>query len=156
MGKIATVVGIAIKRESRASMEVFQSRYISLQNGLEDDHKGRRTLINTGRRQITVISLEQWDEVCAELGIDLPWHTRRANICVSGRVFGPSDVFDKNRILIFSNDPILEITGETKPCSRMDEIHPGLRDALSKNWRGGVTCRVVNGGPIQVGDIVNC
>jgi len=49
---------------------------------------------------------------------------------------------------------VLEITEETKPCSRMDEAHDGLRQALVPEWRGGVTCRVISGGPLTIGDPV--
>ena len=51
-------------------------------------------------------------------------------------------------------DLVLEITGETDPCSRMDEARQGLRLALTPEWRGGVCCRVVTGGDIAVGDAV--
>ena len=37
--------------------------------------------------------------------------------------------------------PDLEVTGETDPCERMEEIQPGLFQALAPGWRGGVTCR---------------
>ena len=43
---------------------------------------------------------------------------------------------------------------ETDPCSRMDEQHAGLRDALTPDWRGGVCCRVIAGGNVAVGDEV--
>ena len=46
----------------------------------------------------------------------------------------------------------LLVTGETEPCSRMDEVVSGLRAALTPDWRGGVTCRVVSGGEIKLGE----
>ena len=47
------------------------------------------------------------------------------------------------------------VTGQTVPCRRMDEAHPGLLKALFPAWRGGLTTRVVTGGLIGVGDTVN-
>ena len=48
----------------------------------------------------------------------------------------------------------LEVTGQTYPCVRMEEAHPGLLKALARDWRGGLTCRVVAGGPVAVGAVV--
>jgi MOSC domain-containing protein YiiM len=75
---------------------------------------------------------------------------RRANICVSFHSFGRQDVGKK--IYAGNGDVILQITGETKPCSRMDEVVPGLRKALESNWRGGVTCRVICGGDLRLNE----
>jgi len=36
----------------------------------------------------------------------------------------------------------------------MEEAHPGLLRALAPDWRGGVTCRVLQAGAIAVGDRV--
>jgi hypothetical protein len=36
----------------------------------------------------------------------------------------------------------------------MDEAQLGLRAALKPEWRGGVSCRVVEGATIRVGDRV--
>ena len=43
---------------------------------------------------------------------------------------------------------------QTYPCARMEEAQAGLLSALAKDWRGGVTCRVLEGGPIALGDPV--
>jgi MOSC domain-containing protein YiiM len=46
------------------------------------------------------------------------------------------------------------ITRETDPCERMDALAPGLRAALTPDWRGGACSRVVVGGTIRVGDTI--
>ena len=43
---------------------------------------------------------------------------------------------------------------ECDPCSRMEELQPGLRAALTPDWRGGVLGRVIADGEIAVGDSV--
>ena len=49
---------------------------------------------------------------------------------------------------------MLEITYPTTPCKRMDEAREGLMRALYPEWRGGVTCRVLEGGCVSLGDHV--
>ena len=46
----------------------------------------------------------------------------------------------------------IETTGECDPCSRMDEVAPGLKAALMPFWRGGVLAKVLDDGEIAVGD----
>ena len=49
---------------------------------------------------------------------------------------------------------VLEVTYPTTPCQRMDEAREGLMRALYPDWRGGVTCRVLEGGRVALGDAV--
>ena len=49
-------------------------------------------------------------------------------------------------------DAELVVTGETDPCSRMDEQQRGLTTALTPQWRGGISCDVIKPGAIKIGD----
>jgi MOSC domain-containing protein YiiM len=51
-------------------------------------------------------------------------------------------------------DVIVEVRDQTSPCQQMEKAQAGLRKALSGDWRGGVTCRVISGGTIRIGDPV--
>jgi MOSC domain-containing protein YiiM len=138
------VVAIARKEKSRAPMEELGSASVTSEAGVDGDYRG-----NPDDRQVTVVTRESWQAACAELGKEIPWTTRRANIFIEGlRVEG------KLGKTIRIGDLRLQITGETDPCSRMEEQVAGLRQALTPDWRGGVTCRVVNSGDIAVGDTV--
>jgi len=138
------ILGLARRARSRAAMETIDSASVSLGAGLESDSRGA-----PGRRQVTVLTRESWEATCAALGQTPPWTTRRANILIEGlRVEG------RLGGILRIGELTLEITGETDPCSRMEEQVPGLRAALTPDWRGGVTCRVRSPGRVAVGDAV--
>ena len=103
------------------------------------------------RRQVTIIEEEVWISIMEQLGSDLPGFTRRANLMVRGIQLKET----KGRILRIGSCR-LEIAGETKPCSSMDEKLQGLKTALKPDWNGGVFGSVLNGGKICVGDNVSC
>jgi MOSC domain-containing protein YiiM len=130
-------------------MEQVDIASVTITEGIVGDCRGKGGL--TGNRQITIVSLEQWQEACSEICRTLPFHERRANLCIHGHSFGPDDV---GKEIEFENGVILKVTGETKPCSRMDKAHEGLRKALESNWRGGVTCCVIRGGTIKVNEFI--
>jgi len=48
----------------------------------------------------------------------------------------------------------VRIFGETKPCTRMDQAFPGLKDAMWAQWNGGAIGEALDDGPITVGDAV--
>jgi MOSC domain-containing protein YiiM len=148
---MAELKGIALAAVKKGLMVPMESGEIDASSGLIGNRRGKRTVLNGGKRQITLISEEQWNEACEELGITKPWFSRRATLCVSGHKFKGGDVGHAVQV---GPNAILRITGETTPCERMDEIHPGLRGALSPDWRGGVTCEVLLGGMIRIGDQV--
>ena len=102
------------------------------------------------RRQVTVISLEDWESATAGLKRDPGPVSRRANIMVSGIELANT----RGRILRLGSCRI-EIGGETTPCERMDEAEPGLRAGLQPDWRGGVFAQVLDGGIVRVGDSVS-
>jgi MOSC domain-containing protein YiiM len=143
------LIGIARKHERRAPVETLDRGRITVEGGLAGDHRGPKY----PKRRITVIAREAWEAALAELPADaagLPWTARRANLLVEG-VCLPRAVGGVVQI----GPVVLEITGETNPCERMEEAWPGLLEALTPEWRGGVTCSVVEGGEIALGDAVD-
>lgn len=141
MGRLA---GIAIRSAKRAPMQTLDAAEVSVAAGVAGDFRGR-----PGDRQVTVIAADAWQAACAELGRELSWTTRRANLLVDG-VSLPREAGGTIEI----GDVRLRVTMETAPCSRMDEQCRGLRAALAPEWRGGVCCEVVEGGAVRVGDTV--
>ena len=119
---------------------------IMIAAGLEGDFKGAKY----PRRQITVLAREAWEAALNDVGHAAPpWTVRRANLLTEG-VRLPRAAGGIVRI----GQVLLEVTGQTYPCQRMNEACAGLLSALAKDWRGGVTARVLEGGFLARGDLV--
>jgi MOSC domain-containing protein YiiM len=102
-----------------------------------------------GKRQVTILALEAWQEACRELGTELSPALRRANLLVRGIELAESE----GKVLSIGACRLL-VRGETTPCARMDQVHPGLRRALEPQWRGGVYGELLDDGEIAVRDPV--
>ena len=151
------LIGIARRAGRRAAMEELASGEITREAGLGGDSRGAKFKT----RQITILAREDWEAALLELGDlstaeqrqqserppDLPWTMRRANLYLEGVRLPRA----KGGVLQIG-PVVLEITGQTNPCHRMEEAHRGLLSALHPHWRGGVTCRVLEGGTINLGD----
>jgi MOSC domain-containing protein YiiM len=139
MGRL---LGIGCAPAKRAPLVPATTGRISVASGLEGDVRG-----STPGRQITVLFRESWEAACGDVGVKLPWLTRRANLLVEGL-----ETPQSGRLCV--GEVVLEVTSETKPCRVMEAAQRGLRAAMELDWRGGVCCRVVHGGTISVGDVV--
>lgn len=143
-----TIAGIARHARAKAPMEVIDHVEITIEAGLQGDFRGYVKPGGKGRRQVTLLERADWDAATAEVGADIPWYERRANLLVDG--------FDLPQIpgtrLRIGADVVLEVTRHTDPCERMEALAPGLFAALSPDWRGGACTRVLMGGRIAVGD----
>jgi MOSC domain-containing protein YiiM len=130
-------------------METLDHVQVTVAEGLHGDFRGS---LKPGRnkRQVTVMTAEGWRDALNELKAQLPWEQRRVNLLVDGVTLEEST----GRRLIFDSGLVLEVTGECDPCSRMEEVAPGLKAVLLPHWRGGVTTRVIEDGLIRVGDKV--
>jgi MOSC domain-containing protein YiiM len=125
-------------------MKEQQQVEVTLKHGIVQDYRG------TGLRQVTFLDVGQWQEVLDELGVDLPWYTRRANVLIEG-IDLPATVGRRLQVGACR----FAIGGETTPCERMDELQPGLRRVLTSALRGGVWGKVLQGGALRVGDEVH-
>ncbi|MCY4011788.1 MAG: MOSC domain-containing protein [Gammaproteobacteria bacterium] len=125
-------------------MELLEETTIAVETGVDGDARGQLR-----GRQVTVLCQESWDAACRDLGREVPWTTRRANILIEGL-----DLANSSGKTLAIGGATLAITGETDPCERMDEQAHGLTAALAPDWRGGVTCRVIQAGGVKVGDSV--
>ncbi len=138
MGRLIAIARTSAKRGPMA--ELLEAE-ISREAGVEGDARGK-----IPGRQITVLFKEGWEAACAEAGAELPWIARRANLYVEGLPV------PKEGAKLAIGGIILEVVQETKPCRLMEAAHKGLKTAMMPEWRGGVCCRVLEGGTIRIGD----
>lgn len=139
---MARLLAIAVRPRGEEAMRLPESAEITPVTGLQGDKRSR-----PGRRQVTLMSQSDWLKVCEELGRELAWTTRRANLLVDHLA-----LYETTGAVIQIGDVLLEITGETDPCDKMEASCGGLFQALKPEWRGGVTCKVIRGGNFRCGD----
>ena len=145
MGELQTIF---LKRVRRGPMDCVSNARLVAGKGLSGNADAG------GKRQVTLISEESWNDVMAalegSLGLEqLDISARRANLVVSGLDLRAS----RGRILRVG-DCRVHVHGETVPCLAMEERFPGLQEALRPEWRGGVYGEVLDDGQIYAGDEV--
>ncbi|HKT61447.1 MAG TPA: MOSC domain-containing protein [Gemmatimonadales bacterium] len=131
---------IWIKRAHRGPMDPVTNAVLVAGRGLVGNaDQGRR-------RQVTIIEREVWERLMRELDGAVPPSARRANLMISGL----SLAGERERVLRVGEGRI-RVLGETRPCERMDEALPGLREAMKPNWGGGSFGEVLDDGQVAVG-----
>lgn len=128
-------------------METIDRARVTLEGGIAGDFRGAMKG-RPHRRQVTLLEAGDWDAAMAEVGHNIGWEQRRANLLVEGLDL-PQRAGIRLRI---GADVVLESTVETDPCSRMEVLAAGLKAALMPDWRGGICTKVIAPGQIAVGD----
>jgi MOSC domain-containing protein YiiM len=141
---LATLIGIAKTSKLLGKMEELTEARIEIDSGLQGDARGTKR-----QRQVSILFEDDWKDACNDLGADLSWLTRRANLYVRG-IRAPQE---PGTIITIGNVE-LEVRVETEPCDLMDRQHQGLRATLENDWRGGVCCSVQKAGNIKIGNDV--
>jgi len=109
-------------------MKQQQQVEVTITHGIVQDYRG------TGLRQVTLLDVGQWQTVLDELGVDLPWYTRRANLLIAG-IDLPATVGWRLQIGACR----FAIGGETTPASAWTNC----TQACAVSWSLG--CVVVSG-----------
>lgn len=141
MPRMGTIVAIWIKRFSRGPMDPVASAQLVAGRGIVGNAN------QGGKRQVTLIDEAAWGAATDVVGAEVDPSKRRANVMLRGL-----DLERSNGLFLRLGECLVRVYNETRPCERMDEAHPGLRDALRPHWRGGAFAEIVHGGIIRVGE----
>ena len=134
-----TIVSLQLCPGYRKPMRKVSEANVVENLGLEGD----RHALPDSSRQILLIEKETLDELKLAAG-DVKENITTTNISLM-------KLSSKQRIKI-GKDTIVEITKSCSPCSRMDDLRPGLKREIA--GRRGMLARVINGGRIKEGDTI--
>lgn len=139
-GKVTGLFTIAVPR----GVSTAHDAITVTEDGVVGDRK------RGARRHVVLLSEEGWDAACEALGVRLDPRLRRGQIVVRG--FDLANAVGR-RIAV--GGTLLEIVDECTPCGRMNEVRPGLKEALRAGVRAGVFGTVIRPGIIRMGDAVH-
>ena len=134
----ATVASLQICPGPRQPMQPVASARAVENLGLEGDRHAKAD----SKRQVLLMEAETLIKFGLRVG-DV-----KENITTRGIALMSLPVGARLRV----GEAVLEITGVCRPCSRMDELVPGLREMLS--GQRGMLARVAQGGTLRVGDSI--
>ena len=136
----ARIVSLQLCVGHREPMRTVESALAIAGFGIEGD----RHAVSQGPRTARQVLLMDGETV---EGLGLAHGDVRENITTAGVELAS---LAEGRRLALGEEVVLRITGPCEPCSRMDEIRPGLQHELEA--RRGMLATVAQGGTIRVGD----
>lgn len=143
------LAGIARHDRPQGPMETLGAAAVTAGEGVHGDFRGALAATKRGRkRQVSLIERAGWDAALVDLETTLEWWRARRNLLVEGLILPRRR---GTRVQIGAS-LVIAITDECKPCERMETLVPGLRAAMTPDWRGGFLGRVEQDGDIAVGD----
>jgi MOSC domain-containing protein YiiM len=134
----ATVVGLQICPGYREPMTSVESARAVENLGLEGDRHAK----GDSKRQVLLIEAETLEKLDLHVG-DVKENITTRGIALMGLPLG-------TRLCV--GKAVLEITGECHPCSRMEDLRPGLLQEIG--GQRGMLARVAQSGMINVGDTI--
>ena len=136
---VGTIHSIQLCPGHRKPMQIVEQTEAIENLGLKND----KHALPDSSRQILLVEKETLDELGLQPG------QVKENITTRG--ISLMKLTHKQRLKI-GDDVVLEITKACSPCSRMEEIRPGLLKQLA--GRRGMLARVVKGGIVSRGNII--
>ena len=136
-----TVAALHVAKGTRLPMRAVPAVTVETAAGIVGDrYHGSR------HRQVSVQSLTALAEAAELFGAEVPAGLTRRNVTLADGV-----VPREPGALIRLGPVLLEVVRVAAPCKLLDDtIGRGAQEALRR--RGGSICRVLEGGPLAVGD----
>ena len=131
-----TVAGLQVCPGTRQPMKPLDA-VLAVENlGLEGDRHAKPD----SHRQVLLVEAETLEKLGLRVG------EVKENITTRGIALMSLPAGTQLHI----GEAVLQVTAECKPCERMEELRPGLRQVLA--GQRGVLARVAQGGTLRVGD----
>jgi MOSC domain-containing protein YiiM len=131
-----TVAGLQICPGPRQPMKPLDAVRAVENMGLEGDRHAKPD----SHRQVLLIEAETLEKLGLRVG------EVKENITTRGIALMSLPAGARLHV----GEAVLEVTGECRPCERMEELRPGLRGVLA--GQRGMLARVAQGGTLRVGD----
>jgi len=139
---MAEIISIHIVRKRSAATESFNHVTVRSNFGIAGDYRSDKFQIG----QITLIETETLDTMSRKLGYDIPAGASRRQITVKGIEL--NELIGQN---LRMGQILVRVEDKCNPCKNMEtKIGPGAKDAM--NDKGGIRCRIIEGGELHVSD----
>lgn len=138
---MAEIISIHIVRKQSAAAEPCSHVTVRSNFGIIGDYRSEKFQIG----QITLIEADTLDAMSHELGYDIPDGASRRQIVVRGITL--NELIGRN---LRMGQILVRVEDKCNPCKKMEKkIGPGAKNAM--NDKGGIRCRIIEGGELHVG-----
>ena len=139
---MAEIISIHIVRKQNAPTESCNQVMVRSNFGIVGDYRSDKFQIG----QITLVEAEIINAMSRKLGYDIPDGASRRQIMVKGITL--NELIGRN---LRMGQILVRVEDKCNPCKNMEtRIGPGAKDAM--NDKGGIRCRIIEGGELHVGD----
>ena len=135
-----TTLSLNISAEHRKPSKIIQSANFVAGMGIEGDRHATERVERKGY-QVLILDNETLQKLNLEPGV-IKEQVTTTGIDVASLAVGQQ--------LALGDDVVIEISKDAPPCSRMEEIRPGLQSELE--GQRGMLASIVTGGTVNVGD----
>jgi len=142
-GPQGRIVALHVNPGHREPMQPVTTAYFFAGEGIEGD---RHKTPEENRQGYQVLLIDQ--ETLDVIGLDAG--AVRENVTTSGVDIAS---LEPGRRVALGDSAVVEVSKDCAPCSRMEELRPGLQEALED--RRGKLARVVHSGRVSAGAMVS-
>ncbi len=139
---MAEIVSIHVAQRRNAAAEPCNQVTVRSNFGIVGDYRSEKFQIG----QITLIEEETINTMSRELGYEIPAGSSRRQILVKGIKL--NELIGRNLRI---GQILVRVEDKCNPCKKMEKnIGPGAKNAMDD--KGGIRCRIIEGGTLHVGD----